>query len=119
MKIASVLTFIISMAAVLVFATSGRAQGGHTAGQMVQAGYFCFNAGPSNWTHCLNPLLLGNPAVQVKVFSEDGSQFLGTEQLIRYDIYSGQPCPQDGIDQWDFLGDPPYFACHHFNTGHH
>jgi len=95
------------------------AQAGQTADKLVKAGYFCFNAGPANWTHCLNPRLLGNPAVSVKVFSEDGRQFLGTEQLMRYDIYSGQPCPQDGLNQWDFLGDPPYFACHHFHTGHH
>jgi hypothetical protein len=99
------------------YAAAAPPQGGHTADQLKK--YFCFNAGPSNWKHCLNPRLLGNPSVSVKVFSEDGSQFLGTEQLIRYDIYSGQPCPQDGLDQWDFLGDPPYFACHHFHTGHH
>jgi hypothetical protein len=110
---------MISLAAIILFAGGGNAQAGHTAEQMANAGYFCFNAGPANWTHCLNPRLLGNPAVSVKVFSEDGSEFLGTEQLMRYDIYSGQPCPQDDLNQWDFLGEPPYFACHHFHTGHH
>ena len=104
---------------VMAAGSSGVAAAGHTASQMEQAGYFCFNAGPANWTHCLNPGLLGNPAVSVKVFSEDGSEFLGTEQLMRYDIYSGQPCPQDDLNQWDFLVEPPYFACHHFHTGHH
>ncbi len=76
--------------------------------------------GPSNWTHCVLERHFGNPVIPVKVLSEDGGQLLGTEQLLREDIYSGQPCPQDGLDFWDFLGEEfPYFACHHFHTGHH
>lgn len=117
MRTMSISLVLASILLIGSFAGNSAAQESHTADQLKN--FLCFNTGPSNWMHCLNPLLLGNPSVSVKVFSEDGSQFLGTEQLIRYDIYSGQPCPQDGLDQWEFLGDPPYFACHHFHTGHH
>jgi len=94
-------------------------QAGHTAAQLEDAGYACFPSGPAEWIHCLRLEKFGNPSVPVKVFSADGGEFLGTELLLRVDIYSGQSCPQDGLDVWDFLGDPPYFACHHFHTGHH
>ena len=95
--------------------------GGHTAQQMERAGFACPNLGPSNWMHCMDfdALLAGEVAViPVKVFSEDGSDFLGTELLLREDIYfdSLQPCPQDDLNMWCDTG-LGYYACHHFSTG--
>ena len=98
---------------------SSVALAGNTAGKLTGAGYTCFAAGPSNWTHCLRLRHLGNPAIPVKVLSVDGTEFLGTELLLRADIYYGQPCPQDGLDAWSYNADLDYFACHHFDTGHH
>lgn len=109
----------IALLTSLALLASTPALGGVTATKLEQAGYACFNSGPSNWIHCLRPGKFGFPSVPVKVFSEDGNEFLGTEQLLRYDVYKGQPCPQDELDEWDYLGDPPYYACHHFHTGHH
>ena len=85
--------------------------------QLEQAGYLCFAAGPKDWIHCLLERKLGQRAVPVKVFSVDGMDFLGTEQLLRADVYGHglPPCPQNGLDEWDF--DDPYYACHHFDTG--
>ena len=115
MKIRSVTTTMISLVAIGLFA-AGSGAAGLTADKLLKAGYFCFNAGPSNFTHCWLERHLGNPVVPVKVFSEDGQQLLGTEQLLREDIYAGQPCPQDGLDMWDSEAVPGYFACHHFET---
>ena len=92
---------------------------GLSSDQLVKAGYACFPAGPNDWIHCLLERKLGHRSIPVKVFSDDGSEFLGTEQLLRADVYAGQPCPQDGLDSWDPLAVPGYFACHHFDTGHH
>ena len=117
-KIKSIRTLMISLAAIGFFA-GGASASRLTAGQLAEAGFDCFEAGPSNWTHCLNLQKFGKPAVRVLVFSEDGSEFLGTEQLLREDIYAGQPCPQDGLGSWDSEAVPGYFACHHFSTGHH
>ena len=63
---------------------------------------------------------MGNRSVPVKVFDAAGTTFLGTELLLHEDVYAGQPCPQDDLDEWgvwdlwDF--EEPYFACHHFLT---
>lgn len=114
---------IVSMGIAFLAATymlSGSATAeGLTSSQLERAGYACFPAGPNSWIHCLLEKKLGKRSIPVKVFSADGSEFLGTEQLLRADNYGGQPCPQDGLEMWDPLAVPGYFACHHFDTGHH
>ena len=109
------------MAGFLLFASSASAGGGHTAAQLEKAGFTCIPAGPHNWIHCadFSRLGAGKPAVPVKVFSIDGLSYYGTEQLLRGDLYAGQSCPQDELDEWSPLGDTGYVACHHFFTGHH
>lgn len=110
------------MSALAFITASGTTLAGNTAEKMERAGYQCFNDGPSNWTHCWREEKIGNPVIPIKVFSVDGSEFLGTELLLRDDIYKGQSCPQDGLEFWSFLdfgGGLGYYACHHFHTGHH
>ena len=99
--------------------SAGPAFAGVTAEKLIKAGYTCFPTGPHDWIHCMRVEKFGYPSVPVKVFDEAGVEFLGTELLLRYDIYDGQPCPQDDLEEWDFLEQPPYYACHHFKTGHH
>lgn len=103
----------------LSFSVAYADEDGHSADQLVNAGWFCFNAGPSNWTHCFAPGGGSPQTVQVKVFGETGSPFLGTELLILQDIYGGQPCPQDELATYEPVAGTPYMACHHFETGHH
>jgi hypothetical protein len=56
------------------------------------------------------------PSVQLRVFEPDGS-FAGTETLLRADLYRGQPCPQDDLEEWDLLDLPvDYRACHNFDA---
>lgn len=107
--------------AVFGLGTAPAIAGELTSDQLIKAGFDCFPAGPSNWTHCmdLDKLVAGKRSVPVKVFSEDGSEYLGTELLLHQDIYAGQPCPQDELNLWDPLEGTPYMACHHFLTGHH
>ena len=100
-------------------AVSNNASADNTSDKLANAGFFCVNAGPSSFLHCLGLRHFGKPSVPVMVYSEDGSQFLGTELLLRPDIYAGQPCPQDSGEQWDYNADLDYMACHHFHTGHH
>ena len=119
MKVRRITTLMVSLAVIGLFA-SGANAGGLTSNQLSEAGVDCFNAGPNDWIHCLSLQKFGKPAVPVLVFTEDGSEFLGTEQLLREDIYirGGPPCPQDGLESWDSESVPGYFACHHFETGH-
>lgn len=94
---------------------------GHTADQLENAGFDCFPAGPTDWIHCMDvdKLASGKKSVPVKVFSVDGQEFLGTELLLHEDVYAGQPCPTDELNLWEPLEGTPYWACHHFLTGHH
>lgn len=117
----------VLIAMVLLVLAVTAASAGHTSGQLVDAGWTCANAGPSNWKHCFPPsvdfpgdLLAGEYAtIQVKVFGEVGYPYLGTELLIRADLYNDNepPCAQDGGGSYDPLFG--YMACHHFHTGHH
>jgi hypothetical protein len=96
---------------------------GHTADQLAKAGWACDNAGPHNWVHCFkkNPTVQpAPPTIQIKVFGEEGHPFLGTEILVRPDVYKGQPCAQDGGEEYDtvVLGPNTWRACHHFDTDH-
>jgi hypothetical protein len=111
---------ISDIAAVVLVTSSSLVAAGFTAEKMLHAGYICLNAGPADWTHCLKAEHIGDPAIPVKVFSVDGSEFLGTEQLMHEDVYVDRPCPQDGLFEWTPSNDlQGYFACHHFHTGHH
>ena len=112
---------IILLISTSAFFASPVSAGGHTADQLVRAGYDCFAAGPNDWTHCmdLDKLITGHHVVRVKVFSVDGAEYLGTELLLHGDVYAAQPCPQDDLDLWGVLEGTPYYACHHFSTAHH
>ncbi len=108
----------------LTFSAVAYAGGGHTASQLTRAGWFCVIAGPNDWTHCFKPGFdPTSESLIVKVFSEDGNTFLGTELLLRADLYHGQPCAQDGGGEYGLLPPFPvgpfpvaYRACHHFDT---
>jgi hypothetical protein len=118
MSLVAALMLVLAPAAL----AGGNGQGGASAEQLERAGWYCFNAGPSNWTHCISPGKKSGSAkaTNIKVFSESGSAFLGTEILLSAEVYNGQPCATDGGELYHDLsgvGDGPY-ACHHFSTGH-
>ena len=109
-------TTVLLLSAAVFYAVSQSAAAVTSATKLENKGYICFKAGPSLWTHCLKESLLAKGhAVPVMVF--DGEVFLGTELLLS-NGNKGQPCPQDNLDAWSDAGEP-FFACHHFQTGHH
>ena len=109
---------------VLMLAVAGVAYaGGHTTAQLEKAGWSCVIAGPHGWTHCFppstNPTGAAPATMQVKVFEDETGPYLGTELLIRANLYHDQPCPQIGGGPYEGpldLGGTDYFACHHFHT---
>ena len=80
-----------------------------------------------NYQHCAPPgkpsvadLIAGTnaPSIELRVFDFTTGDFAGMEALIRADLYQGQPCHQDGQDEWGLLDLPvDYRACHRFETG--
>lgn len=112
-------TLILLSSAVTI---AGASAEGQNASQLEDAGWTCIVAGPSDWIHCFPPSQNPSAApatLQVKVFDVAGYPFLGTELLIRADLYHGQPCPQDDSETYEPVPGMPYLACHHFQTGHH
>ncbi len=74
-------------------------------------------SGPSlNWEcddpddpFCADPANFG----AVSFGPPEGTHFVGTENLIRIDVYGGQPCPT-GASGFVDLGVAVYFFCHHY-----
>ena len=109
-----------------VLAVTAAASSNSTMGQAQAAGWDC---NPQvligGYYHCAPPgkpsvadLIAGTdaPSLVLNVFHPNGT-LAGTESLLRADLYSGQPCPQDNLAVWDFLPfSGGYYACHHFDT---
>lgn len=103
---------------------------GSSADQARAAGWDCAPEVPiaGNYLHCAPPgkpsvadILSGAtnaPSVELRVYDFTTEEFAGIESLIRADLYRGQPCRQDGQDEWGLLDLPvDYRACHRFETG--
>jgi hypothetical protein len=96
---------------------------GNSPARLDDAGWFCFL--PTGEVHCIPPgALSSDPSIAVKVFETDdlgyeyNDTFLGTERLIRADLWegTGQSCPQDEpIPGIVFLNGITYVGCHQFS----
>lgn len=120
------LWFILALTVILLMATVAGASAhgkGNSPAHLGDAGWVCENI-PTLGVHCFPPgTVFDGPSITVKVYdtsdpSADHAPFLGTEILIRADIYAWQPCATDGGGPYHDLsgGGLPYFACHHYST---
>ncbi len=123
------LALIGLLAALAGLATSGTAASSSsqaTKAQAVAAGWDCSpNITILGYFHCAAPgspslldLITGAatpPTLHLNVYDGDTQLLAGTEQLIRADLFRGQPCPQEG-GSWSFLdfAGADYYGCHHF-----
>jgi hypothetical protein len=118
--------------AVAAGTTTAAAQGVSPA-QFTRAGWTCFN-GPASFNplvHCARPgeletILSGEAATAtfltfdtIDVTATD-ARLLGTERIIRGDLFQGQPCPTDPPTfQYGYLGPLlgwDYYICHTFDS---
>ncbi len=87
--------------------------------QLVQRGWTCFDVSGPLGVHCQPPGADASDAtIPLKVYdtqdpTAEQAPFLGTEILIREDLYHGQPCPQEGLEEYELLPNG-YYACHHY-----
>ena len=110
-----------AVAAGAAFAAAAASSGGHTAQQLIDAGWECVTP-PGDNVHCTKVIEeLGTaPRLTFRVFGVGTGEFLGTEMLVREDVFKGEPCPTDPpsgeyTDLRPILG-LPYFACHRYDS---
>ncbi|MGD2157116.1 MAG: hypothetical protein PVG32_09605 [Anaerolineales bacterium] len=115
---------IVVLAVLVLVVTSVAYAKGNSPAQLTRAGWFCEDVSPLG-VHCFSPgAFKSSPSIQVKFFNttdptSTDAEFLGTELLLRADLYRGQPCPQEGESEWHLLpaDETPfpvdYRACHH------
>lgn len=117
---------IIVLVAVLLVALLAQpvaAQGSGPA-QLVKAGWLCLPFPSLGGVYCMPPgAFISSETVTARVFdtldpTASDAAFLGTALFVRVDMYNGQPCPQQWLDQYvplDFTGDgtTDYFGCWH------
>lgn len=125
---------LVVMCALLTLALAAQAASasGSSPAQLTSAGWSCFLPPPFNpKVHCAPPgqlegVISGTArAATFVVFdtddvNSDDAAFIGTERLIRGDLYHGQPCPTDPPSStyswlyprfgWD------YYICHTFDS---
>lgn len=107
--------FAILLSVAAIFGVAFSHGDGHTLHQIQNAGWHCELA--IGLEHCtrepLESLVAdGAASISVMVYDPDTHEFVVTESLIRQDLYKGQPCPQEGLDEWTLLPFG-YYACHH------
>ena len=105
-----------------------RGQATQDLGRLAARGWTCVPI-PMLGVHCFPPgAFASSPSISVLVFDTDDpndadAAFLGTEILIRADLYAGQPCTAEGgeyallpASETGFPAD--YRACHHYEVEH-
>jgi hypothetical protein len=122
-----IITGILAAAVAIVVGTAGASANGPDWNQLDEQGWDCpvvFNA-----VHCAPPGGLARVAsgeaetMTFLVFSTNDGSFLGTELIVRADVFNGQPCPTDPPSrQYTHLNEPPhdigldYYACHRYDS---
>jgi hypothetical protein len=105
---------ILATAVVVVAAASAD---GPSPSQLEAAGWTCFVPPIPVGTRCAPPGLdrpqpNGRPSYEILAF-DFGGNFLGTQHLIRGDLYQDQPCPWAG-GAYVFRPGIGYYECSHF-----
>jgi hypothetical protein len=123
MRATIVAVVVVAIVAVALTGTSIASAHGNSPAKRTAAGWDCFDV-PGLGVHCTPPGTNASSAtITLQVFdtsdpSSTHAPMESTEVLIRADLYHGQPCPQEGLDEYeglDLFGDPAvdYYACHH------
>ena len=111
---------LIAVAAAAIGTAAASSGGGHTAAQLVNAGWECVTP-PGDNVHCTKAIEELGTAERLtfRVFSAATGEYLGTEMLVHVDVFKGQPCPTDPPSRkyTDLRPGLPYFACHRYDSG--
>jgi hypothetical protein len=111
---------LAAVAVALGIAATAASADGLTAAQLQAQGWACRIPPGETLLNCRSPgsepLPAGPTEVDFLVFDASGTTFLGTEHLIRSDLYAGQPCQGTPTGTYEFIPvGPGYYGCYHFS----
>lgn len=114
------------LGAVVALATAGASAKGVSPAQLEKADWTCFKPLPTDNVHCVHPGGLARvgtgeaETMSFLVFSASDGSFLGTELIVRADVFNWQPCPTDPPSgQYTYLKPIlglDYYACHRYDS---
>ncbi len=115
-----------AIAALLALPAQQTIAGGNTPAQLTKAHWDCITPAPGDNIHCAPPGGLDRvvsheaETMTFKVFHKDTEEYLGTELIVRDDVYNRRPCPTDPPSgQYTYLKPLlglDYWACHRYNS---
>jgi hypothetical protein len=115
------LTLAVAVLAASLFVVASATAEGPTPAQLEAQGWTCFVPPTNVGIRCAPPGLgrpplppepNGRPSYVILAF-DFGGNFLGTQHLIRADLYRGQLCPPSG-GPYAFRAAIGYYECSHF-----
>ncbi len=111
---------LLTAVAITAIAVGSVSAKGPQPGHLGEHGWTCFNV-EGLGVHCAPPGRTWAPPVEAATPllywfdttdpSETDADFSGTEMLLPHALYHGQPCPQEGLEDWANIGIAR--ACHH------
>ena len=118
-----IIVMLIAVLLVALLAQPVAAQGNGPA-QLVKAGWLCLPFPSLGGVYCMPPgAFISSETVTARIFdtldsTASEAAFLGTTMFVHADLYTGQPCPQQGLASYiplDFTGDgvTDFYGCWH------
>ena len=113
----------VLLSALSAVASPAASAGGVNPAQLASAGWDCIVV--LGAVHCAPPgglarVLSGEAeTMSFLVFQTTDGEFLGTELIVRADLFGGQPCPTDPPGQYThllLLLGLDYYACHRYDS---
>jgi hypothetical protein len=121
------ITIIAALFAVVLAVTASTASStGVSPSELEGAGWTCIVPLPGDNIHCAPPgglarVVAGTAETMTfLVFRPSDGEFIGSEHIVRADLFNGQPCPTDPPSrQYTYLLPLlglDYYACHRYDS---
>jgi hypothetical protein len=120
------ITIVAALFAVVLAVAASAASSTGVSPAQLEPGWTCFVPLPGDNIHCAPPGGLARvvdataETMTFLVFRASNGEFIGTEHIVRADLFNGQPCPTDPPSRQythllPLLG-LDYYACHRYDS---
>lgn len=120
------ITIVAALFAVVLAVAASTASSTGVSPAQLEPGWTCFVPSPGDNIHCAPPgglarVVAGTAETMTfLVFQASNGEYIGTEHIVRADLFNGQPCPTDPPSrQYTYLLPLlglDYYACHRYDS---